>query len=98
WLAFVAASSWLVLAYASRFSSLASVVVAVLAPMYYLMGAKVLWPLHPPIAIAIVVIAVVLLFRHQQNIARLLQGKESRIGEKGQPRAPVARPHRKSRR
>lgn len=98
WLAFVAASSWLVLAYASRFSSLASVIVAVLAPMYYLMGAKVLWPLHPPIAIAIVVIAVVLLFRHQQNIARLLQGKESRIGEKGQPRAPVARPHRKSRR
>src|SRR5690606_7972606 len=46
----------------------------------YIMGGKAAWPLYPSVAFAIVVIAIVLLQRHSQNIARLLQGKESRIG------------------
>lgn len=85
WLALAAAGTWLVVAYASRYSSLASIIAAILAPLYYLMGGKAAWPLYPSVAIAIVVISVVLLQRHQQNISRLLQGKESRIGEKKQP-------------
>ncbi|MFT0851328.1 glycerol-3-phosphate 1-O-acyltransferase PlsY [Achromobacter sp. F4_2707] len=80
WLAFVVAGSWLVIAFASRYSSLASVMAAALAPIYYIMGGKVIWPLHISYAAAILLISVLVLYRHKQNIARLLQGKESRIG------------------
>jgi glycerol-3-phosphate acyltransferase PlsY len=90
WLALAVAGSWLVIAYASRYSSLAAVVAAILAPLYYVMGGNAAWPMHPSIAFAIVVISVVLLHRHRQNISRLLQGKESRIGEK-KAASPAAR-------
>jgi len=80
WLAFVAIGTWLLVVYVSRYSSLAAVITAVLAPIYYLLGGGVIWRMHPPIAVAILIISVVLLFRHQQNIARLLRGKESKIG------------------
>ncbi len=80
WLALAVAGTWLLVAYVSRYSSLAAVISAILAPLYYIMGGKAAWPLYPSFAFAIVVIAVVLLQRHSQNIGRLLQGKESRIG------------------
>jgi len=80
WLALLVAVSWLLVVYVSRYSSLGAIVAATLAPLYYVLGGKVLWPLHASVAFAILLIAVVLLHRHKQNIARLLQGKESRIG------------------
>ena len=86
WLALAVAGTWLLIAYASRYSSLASVVATVLAPLYYVMGGNAIWPLYPSFAFAIVVIAVVVLHRHKQNISRLLQGKESRLGGE-KPRA-----------
>lgn len=96
WLALVVVATWLLTAYVSRYSSLAAVLAAILAPLYYLLGAQALWPLHNSYAFAIVIISVVLLQRHQQNIARLLQGKESRIGEKKQtPGAPAPRRKRR---
>ena len=100
WLALAVAGSWLLIAYVSRYSSLASLVSATLAPLYYLIGGKTVWPLQPSIAFAIVIIAGMLLYRHQQNITRLLQGKESRIGGSGSKQAgtkpPV--PRKKNRR
>jgi len=80
WLAFVVAGSWMLIAYASRYSSLGSIVAAMLAPLYYVMGGNAIWPMYPSVAFAILVIAVLVLYRHKQNISRLLQGKESRIG------------------
>lgn len=80
WLALTVAGSWLLVAYASRYSSLGSVVAAGLAPVYYVLGGNAIWPMHPSIAFAILVIAILVLYRHKQNISRLLQGKESRIG------------------
>jgi glycerol-3-phosphate acyltransferase PlsY len=35
------------------------------------------------IALAIGAMSAVLLYRHKENIARLISGKESRIGSKG---------------
>lgn len=100
WLALAVAAAWLIVAYASRYSSLASVIAAILAPLIYVIGGKAAWPLHSSVAIAIVIISVVLLQRHQQNISRLLQGKESRIGEKKQTGAthPAATTQKKRRR
>ncbi|MGB3289902.1 MAG: glycerol-3-phosphate 1-O-acyltransferase PlsY [Burkholderiaceae bacterium] len=82
WLALATAATWLIVAYAFRYSSLASIVAAIFAPLYYLLGGNVAWELDKAMALAIVVISVVLLFRHKANISRLMTGKESRIGSK----------------
>jgi glycerol-3-phosphate acyltransferase PlsY len=69
--------TWLLVAYVSRYSSLAALVAAVLAPVYYgiALGADV-------ILAAIVVMSALLLYRHAGNISNLLAGKESKIGSK----------------
>ena len=82
WLALATVGTWLIIVYVSRYSSLASIIAAIFAPLYYLLGGNVAWPLDPAIAFAIVIISVMLLFRHQANISRLMTGKESRIGSK----------------
>ena len=82
WLALSTVGTWLIIVYVSRYSSLAAIVSAVFAPLYYLLGGNVAWVLSPAIAIAIVVISVLLIYRHQANISRLMTGKESRIGAK----------------
>jgi glycerol-3-phosphate acyltransferase PlsY len=76
-------ATWLIVAYFSRYSSLAAVAAAVFAPAYYLLGAKVVWSGAPIIALAMCAMSAVLLYRHKDNIARLMAGKESRIGAKG---------------
>ena len=70
-------ATWLLVAYVSRYSSLAALVAAVLAPVYYgiALGADV-------ILAAIVVMSALLLYRHAGNISNLLAGKESKIGSK----------------
>lgn len=91
WLALCVIATWLIIAYTSRYSSLASITAAALAPVFYVMGGNVIWRMHPSIAFAIVVIAAIVLYRHKENISRLLQGKESRIGGSKQPSSPSAR-------
>ena len=76
-------ATWLIVAYFSRYSSLAAVAAAVFAPAFYLLGAKVVWSGAPIIALSIGAMSAVLLYRHKDNIARLIAGKESRIGAKG---------------
>ncbi|RTZ47872.1 glycerol-3-phosphate 1-O-acyltransferase PlsY [Candidimonas sp. SYP-B2681] len=80
WLALATVGTWLIVVYVTRYSSMAAIVSAIFAPLYYLLGGNVAWELDPTIALAIVVISAVLLFRHKANISRLMTGKESRIG------------------
>ena len=83
WLGLATMATWLIVAYFSRYSSLAAVAAAVFAPAFYLLGAKVVWSGAPIIALAMCAMSAVLLYRHKDNIARLMAGKESRIGAKG---------------
>ena len=83
WLGLATMATWLIVAYFSRYSSLAAVAAAVIAPAFYLLGAKVVWSGAPIIALSIGAMSAVLLYRHKDNIARLIAGKESRIGAKG---------------
>ena len=83
WLGLATMATWLIVAFFSRYSSLAAVAAAVFAPAYYLLGAKVVWSGAPIIALAMGAMSAVLLYRHKDNIARLMAGKESRIGAKG---------------
>ena len=83
------AATWLIIAFFFRYSSLASLVSAVFAPCFYLLGDRIQWYAQAPVAVALVVMAMLLGWRHSENIGRLLQGKESRLGVKKSP-APRA--------
>lgn len=74
--------TWLIIAFFFRYSSLASLVAAVFAPVYYLLGNRMAWYAERPIAMALFAMALLLAWRHRENIQRLVQGKESRLGAK----------------
>jgi glycerol-3-phosphate acyltransferase PlsY len=74
------AVTWLVIAFFFRYSSLASLVAAVFAPVYYLLGDRVAWYAERPVALALFAMAGLLAWRHRGNIKRLLAGTESRLG------------------
>ena len=83
WLLGVATGlTWLLIAFFFRYSSLASLVAAVFAPVYYLLGDRLAWYAERPIAVALFAMALLLAWRHRANIQRLLEGKESRLGAK----------------
>lgn len=74
--------TWLIIAFFFRYSSLASLVAAVFAPVYYLMGDRVAWYAEKPVAFALAVMAGLLWWRHRENLKRLVAGTESRLGSK----------------
>jgi glycerol-3-phosphate acyltransferase PlsY len=74
--------TWLIIAFFFRYSSLASLVAAVFAPVYYLLLHGVSWYAEKPVVAALAAMAVLLGWRHRENINRLLAGTESRLGAK----------------
>lgn len=73
-------ATWLIVAYVSRYSSLAALAAAVLAPAYYFLGDRAVWYLDKSILVALMVVSALLLYRHHENISKLLKGTESKIG------------------
>ena len=74
--------TWAIIAYFFRYSSLASLVAAAFAPVGYLMGDRLQWYVEKPIMFTLFVMGLLLVFRHRDNINRLLQGKETKLGAK----------------
>jgi glycerol-3-phosphate acyltransferase PlsY len=70
--------TWLVIAYAFRYSSLAALMSALFAPFYY----ALLFGIDEKL-FAVIAMCALLIYRHRQNIANLLAGKEGRLGSKG---------------
>src|ERR1700694_97522 len=70
-------ATWIVIAVFFRYSSLAALVAACFAPFFA-------WYIHLDNDVLVVVagVAVLLIWRHKENIARLFAGTESRIGAK----------------
>ena len=75
-------ATWLIVAYFSRYSSLAALASALFAPAYYFLGHRVAWYVDNRILLAVAVMSAVLIWRHQANIGKLMRGEESRIGGK----------------
>ena len=75
-------ATWLIIAFFLRYSSVASLVSALFAPVYYLFGDRIQWYAEKPVLLALFVMALLLAVRHRENINRLLQGNESRLGTK----------------
>lgn len=75
-------ATWLIMAYFFRYSSLASLTAAVFAPVYYIFGDGLAWYLNKGVLLAIALMSLLLIYRHLENISRLIKGTESRIGKK----------------
>jgi glycerol-3-phosphate acyltransferase PlsY len=73
-------ATWLIVAFFTRYSSLAALASAVFAPAYYFLGHRVVWYVDNRVLLAAVVMSGILVWRHQANIAKLMRGEESRIG------------------
>jgi len=81
-------AAWLVVAFATKYSSLAAIVTAVAAPVID----GLLW--GPTLrTAAIAAMSVLLVWRHRLNVSRLLAGTESRLGSKAAPAAAPASDH-----
>ena len=70
-------STWLIVAFFTRYSSLAAMCAAIFAPVYcvFLFGVE-------PMGLTLTCLCVLMLWRHRNNIVRLLDGSETRIGYK----------------
>jgi glycerol-3-phosphate acyltransferase PlsY len=77
------AITWLGIAWYSRYSSLAALLAAVLAPVYYAMAADgPLWDFNGAIFGMLCVMGILLVWRHRDNVNRLLAGTETKLGAK----------------
>jgi glycerol-3-phosphate acyltransferase PlsY len=70
-------ATWIIVAMFMRYSSLAALAAAVFGPIYFIF----LFGLQP-MAIALLVVCLLLIWRHRSNITNLMNGTESRIGSK----------------
>jgi acyl phosphate:glycerol-3-phosphate acyltransferase len=70
----LALAAWLIVAAITRYSSLAAVVAAVVAPIVAWFASHRAMPV-----IVVLILAVLVLIRHADNIGRLLRGEEGRI-------------------
>ena len=77
WLGLATLATWLIIAAFFRYSSLASVVAAVFAPFYQ----ALIWGLEPGI-LALIGMSLLLVWRHEGNIRKLIAGTESKLGQK----------------
>lgn len=77
WLGVAVLGTWITVAVLFRYSSLAALVAALGAVLYHMM----FWQMNET-TLAIALMALLLVWRHSDNIAKLMAGKESRLGEK----------------
>ena len=70
--------TWLIVAFFMRYSSLAALSAAAFAPLYFtfLFGLQ-------PMGVAILVMSLLLIYRHRSNIRNLMNGTETRLAKKG---------------
>jgi len=81
--------TWLIVAFFTRYSSLAAIVAAAFAPFFQLLQ----WG-PSPMVLPITVMSLLLVWRHHANIRKLLAGTESRLGQKSAaPSAASSAPH-----
>jgi acyl phosphate:glycerol-3-phosphate acyltransferase len=80
WLGLATLGVWIAVAVLFRYSSLSALVASVFAPIgsFYWLG-------FGPITWAVIVMSVILIWRHEPNIRKLIAGTEGRIGEKKKP-------------
>jgi acyl phosphate:glycerol-3-phosphate acyltransferase len=82
WLGLASLATWLIIAVFFRYSSLASIVTAVFAPFFFLLGDGSAWNAPGALVVSLALMGLLLVWRHAENINRLVAGKESKLGSK----------------
>ncbi len=82
WLGALVLAIWIATVLISRYSSLGALVAGLAAPLVYILGDGHLWDMHRPVLGAIGALSLLLIWRHHENINRLIGGKESKLGSK----------------
>ncbi|MDO9415892.1 glycerol-3-phosphate 1-O-acyltransferase PlsY [Pararhizobium sp.] len=77
WAVLVFAAVWLSLARITRYSSLSALVATLVIPVVLIFTG------HEKVALLFAVMTLITWWKHRANIARLLDGTESKIGDKG---------------
>jgi len=77
-IALIFAAVWISIAYLTRYSSLSALIASLLTPLLFWF-----WIRDAQAAGLMAILAVLLWFMHRENIARLLAGREGKIGQKG---------------
>jgi len=69
--------TWLIVAFFMRYSSLAALCAAAFAPLYFtfLFGVQ-------PMSLAILIMSLLLIYRHRSNIRNLMNGTETRLAKR----------------
>ena len=91
WLGAATLATWVIIAAFTRYSSLAAIVAAAFAPFYQIL----IWG-GGPVAVAVMLMGGLLIWRHRGNIQKLMKGTESKLGQKSAatlPRAAAPDPH-----
>jgi acyl phosphate:glycerol-3-phosphate acyltransferase len=84
WLGLGALAAWIAIAVVFRYASLASITAALFAPFFA-------WFVGSDYVLPVAIIAVLLVWRHRENIARLWAGTEAKLGaRKASPPDPSA--------
>ena len=68
-------ATWLLVVLIFRYSSLAAIVTVLLAPLYT-------WMIKHQYTLPVAMLCCLIVFRHHQNIRRLFEGTEPKVGEK----------------
>jgi glycerol-3-phosphate acyltransferase PlsY len=88
WLGAATLATWLIVAFFFRYASLASLVAAVFAPFYQLL----FWDFGPQVP-SMILMSLLLVWRHGANIGKLLAGTESKLGHKAAASPTVVEHH-----
>ena len=67
--------TWLLVAFIFRYSSLAAIVTVLVTPFYA-------WMVKPQYTLPVAMLCCLIVLRHHQNIRRLLDGSEPKLGQK----------------
>jgi glycerol-3-phosphate acyltransferase PlsY len=78
YIALGAVSTWIIMVVFFRMSSLASITEAAFAPF----ATWMFYGFSHPFFVSVTVVAVLLIYRHQANIKKILSGTENKIGQK----------------
>jgi len=76
--------TWLAVAFTSRYSSLAALISIGLSPLYSIFLSR------EDLALMCLAMGILVVWTHRHNISRLINGKETKIGERKSPPSPSA--------